>query len=160
MDEHIVNEINRLKEEIHKQKEAVATVAGLVKGEIDRPFHTDLWELSERELDHEMGSRLSFMNDDIDTKPDSGSIVSHRRLLGKPVVLFKRLMMKMFRPYTNLLLEKQRHFNEQAVAFHLASFIRFRHNETRIKAIEEKLKEIEEEQELLKDRLTTLADKK
>jgi hypothetical protein len=155
MDKQTSDEIKRLKEEIYKQKEAVSGIGELVKKEIDREFSTDLWELSERELDNEMGNRLSFLNSDIDPKPDTGSITSHRRLLGKPVVLFKRLLMKLARPYTNLLLEKQRRFNEQSVAFHLASFIRFRHNEKRIKALEEKLKEIQEDQELLMDRVNT-----
>ncbi len=160
MDERIVNEINRLKEEIYRQKESIPGIRGLVKDEIDSHFDTDPWELSEKELDSRMGDRLSFLNDDIDPKPDAGSISSHRRLLGKPVVWFKRLLMRIARPYTNLILEKQRRFNEQLVAFHLASFIRFRQNESHIDTIEKKLKEIEEDLELLTDQLKSLTNKK
>jgi hypothetical protein len=154
--EHIAREIERLKEQLFKQKETISSIKELVKSEIDRDFPVDLWELSARELDNEMGTRLSFLNDDIDTKPDPYSITSHRRLIGKPIVLIKRAIMKITRFYTNSLLEKQKHFNEQVVAFHLASFIRFRQNEERIKGIEEKLKTLEEDGELMLEQLDTL----
>ena len=41
------------------------------------------------------------------------------------------------------MLEKQRQFNQQAVAFHLASFIRMRQNEQTIKELEETLAELD-----------------
>jgi len=160
MDERIIKEINRLKEEIFRQKDKVSDIKELVKEEIDRDFPVDFWELSERELDNEMGNRLSFLNDDIDTRPDAQSITSHRRILGKPIVFIKRLVMKIAGFYTNTILEKQRSFNEQLVAFHLASFIRFRHNEQKIKEILEKLKALEEDQELILEELAQLKNGK
>jgi hypothetical protein len=160
MDERIIKEINKLKEEIFQQKEKMSDIKELVGEEIDRDFPVDFWELSERELDNEMGNRLSFLNDDIDTRPDPQSITSHRRILGKVIVLFKRLVMKIAGFYTNTILEKQRRFNAQLVAFHLASFIRFRHNERKIKEIREKLKALEEDQELLLEQLAQLKNGK
>jgi hypothetical protein len=160
MDERIIKEINRLKEEIYQQKEKVSDIKEFVTEEIDRDFPIDFWELSERELDNEMGNRLSFLNDDIDTRPDAQSITSHRRILGKPIVFIKRLVMKIAGFYTNTILEKQRNFNEQLVAFHLASFIRFRHNERKIKEILEKLKTLEEDQELILEQLAQLKNGK
>jgi len=160
MDERIIEELDRLKEEIYRQKEKAADIKELVKTEIRRDFPVDFWELSERELDNEMGSRLSFLNDDIDTRPEARSITSHRRILGKPIVFIKRLVMKITGFYTNTILEKQRSFNEQLVAFHLASFIRFRHNERKIKEILEKLKALEEDQELILDQLSQLKNGK
>jgi len=158
MDETIIKEINRLKDDLYRQKEKITDIKELVKSEIDRDFDVDLWELSEKELDNEMGDRLSFLNDDIDPRPDAKSITSHRRILGKPIVLFKRIIMKLASAYTNSLLEKQRRFNEQLVAFHLASFIRFRHNEKKIKAIEEKIKTLEEDQEILLEQINQCRD--
>jgi len=160
MDERIIEELDRLKEEIYRQKEKAADLKELVKTEIRRDFPVDFWELSERELDNEMGSRLSFLNDDIDTRPEARSITSHRRILGKPIVFIKRLVLKIAGFYTNTILEKQRSLNEQLVAFHLASFIRFRHNERKIKEILEKLKALEEDQELILDQLTQLKNGK
>jgi hypothetical protein len=149
-------EIERLKEDIFKQKEAISGINELVKTQIDRDFHTDLWELSYRELDNEMGNRLGFLNDDIDTRPDFGSISSHRKFIGKPIVFIKRFFMKITRFYTDTLFDKQRSFNGQVVAFHLASFIRFRHMDEQIKGIEKKLKTLEEDNELMLEQLEQL----
>lgn len=160
MDERIIKEIDRLKEEIYRQKEKAADIKELVKEEIHRDFPVNFWELSERELDNEMGMRLSFLNDNIDTRPEARSITSHRRIIGKPIVLIKRLVLKIAGFYTNTILEKQRSFNEQLVAFHLASFIRFRHNERKIKEILERIKALEEDQESILDQLAQLKNGK
>jgi len=158
--QNIADPINRLKEEISRQKEKLTSIDELVKTRIDRDFHTNLWELSERELDQEMGNRLSFLNDDIDPRPDPAAITSHRKILGKPIVFIKRTVIKIAGAYANALLEKQRRFNEQLVNFHLASFIRFRRNEDKIKGIEDKLKTFEEDQEMLLDELEKLKHEK
>lgn len=159
MNEQMKQELLRLKAELSAQKDAVSTLQGLLRENLQRSFHTDLWELSERELDNEMGNRLSFLNDDIDPRPDTASITSHRRLLGKPIVWVKRLLMRLARPYTNILLEKQRRFNEQLVYFHLASFIRFRTNEARLLTLEEKIKTLAEDQEILTEMLKSTVKK-
>lgn len=153
MDENIAKNINRLKEDLFRQKKQAANIEALVKKEIDRDFPINLWELSEKELDAEMGDRLTFLNDDIDPRPAPKLITSHRKILGKPIVLLKRLIIKIAGGYTNSLLQKQRRFNEQLVAFHLASFIRFRNNEKNLKIIEEKLKSLEEDREILREQL-------
>jgi len=151
--ELFINEINRLTEVLRQQKESMPMIRDLLKGELDRPFHTDLWELSDRELDNEMGNRLPFMNNDIDPKPKESEITSHRRLLGKPIVMVKRFILRLLRSYTTRLLEKQHGLNEQLVAFHLASFIRFKRTEERLDKLELCLKELSEDQELLLLRL-------
>ena len=159
MDENIAKDINRLKENLYRQKEQAANVEALIKKEIDREFPMNLWDLSEKELDAEMGDRLTFLNNDIDPRPDLKSITSHRKILGKPIVLLKRLIMKIAGVYTNSLLEKQRRFNDQLVAFHLASFIRFRNNEKNLKFIDEKLKNLEEDREMLREQLDNFEKK-
>ncbi len=158
--QNMADQIDRLQEDIFRQKEKLASIEELVKTQIDRDFHTNLWELSEKELDHEMGNRLSFLNDDIDPRPDPTSITSHRKILGKPIVFIKRIIIKIAGAYANALLEKQRRFNEQLVNFHLASFIRFRHNEKKINEIEEKLKTFEEDQGMLLDELEKIKNEK
>ncbi len=158
MNERSVMEINRLKEEIYRQKEAISDIKELVKTDIDRDFPIDPWELSDRELDNEMGNRLSFLNTDIDPRPDPNSLTSHRKMIGKPIVRLKRWWMRLNAFYTEKLLEKQWPFNDQLVFFNLASFIRFRHNEQRIKSIEDRLNTLEENQELLLDQLRKMTD--
>ncbi len=156
--EKIAAQLKTLKEEISREKEGITCIKELVKDEIDRDFPIDLWELSPRELDQQMGSRLSFLNDDIDPRPDPGVITSHRKILGKPIVFVKRIIMKLAKAYSDSILEKQRRFNEQSVVFHLASFVRFRHNEAKLKELEERIKDFEDKQELLLDELKNIRD--
>ena len=153
MDEQITEQIKRLKEELLKEKAAVAEIGELVGEQIDRPFHVDPWELSEKELDSEMADILPFLNDDIDPRQGKEVITSHRGLLGKPLVFLKRKFLDMFEFYTSFLQDKQRRFNDRLVRYQLSSFIRFRRNEKHLYDIREKLKEIEENQELIFDQL-------
>ncbi len=143
MDEQIVKELDRLKEELAQKREKIQQIEQLVKRPIDREFSLDLWQLSPRELDAEMGDRLTALNDSIDPRPTRDSITSHRRLLGKPIVLAKKISMRLMQPAIDTILEKQRLFNEQAVVFHLATFIRLRQNEQTLKEIEDSLAEMD-----------------
>lgn len=152
----VEKEIRQLKEELLRQKEQLGSINEWVKEEIDRDFHLDLWELSPRELDSEMGDRLTFLNSDVDPRPDVSNITSHRRFTGRFIVRFKRLVMRLVRMYTDHLAENLIRFNEQSVAFHLASFIRFRRNEEKLNALREKLKTMEEDRELLSEQLEQL----
>ncbi|MCP4214601.1 MAG: hypothetical protein GY765_08085 [bacterium] len=160
MDEQFEKELNQLKEEFYKRKEAVSGIRGLVTETMDRDFPTNFWELSPKELDGEMGTRLSFMNADIDPRPDKQAITSHRKILGKLIVPFKKIIMKFLDKYTNTLLEKQWRMNDQQVAFHLATFVRLRHNEDMVNALQEKMKFLEEEMELFSERLDGLENEK
>jgi len=140
MDEHSKNEIARLKEHYRQLKDAAASLEELAGGPIEHHFAIDLWQLSDSELDGEMGKRLSFLNDDIDCRP-TPAIVSHRRFVGPLIVLCKKIVFKLLRPYTNTLFDRQNRFNEQLVAFHLASFIRFRRLEERTRRLEQQCEE-------------------
>ena len=155
----IAAQIKEAKDDIFRRKEEIESIKELLKSEIDRDFHTDPWELSHRELDNLMGRHLSFLNDDIDTTPDPAIITSHRKILGKPIVFVKRIIMKMASAYTNSILEKQRRFNDQLVAFHLASFVRFKHNEKKINDLEERIKDFEDDREMLLDELKNIREK-
>lgn len=158
MGSHIAEELTRLKGVLEQRQADISSIGELIKEEIDRDFPLDPWELSPIELEGQMGQRLSLLNDDIDTRPDPGSITSHRRFVGKIIVRVKRLMMKIAAPYTNILLDKQRRFNEQVVAFQLASFIRFSHLDKRLKKLEEQLADLQDQEQLLADRVARLID--
>jgi len=82
-----------------------------------------------------MGKRLGFLNEDIDCRP-TVAITSHRRFIGPFIVLFKKLLLKVLSPYTNSLFVRQNRFNEQLVAFHLATFIRCRRLEEKLKRLD------------------------
>lgn len=146
MDKEIIDRIQDLKTEIRKSRDNIQEITELVKKEIDREFPIDLWELSDKELDAVMGERLSIINERIDTRPVSSDIHSHRGLSGKIIVRFKRFLLKISSVYTNMLFDKQRELNGHMVFFQLASFIRQKRLEEKIKEINRTVKEIKEDQ--------------
>lgn len=133
--EEIRAEIARLKQELQSRRDAAASLDELAGTPLQHHYPLDLWSLSDSELDNEMGKRLGFLNEDIDCRPGQ-AVASHRRLLGPFIVLGKKLLLKLLRPYSNSLFVRQNRFNEQLVAFHLASFIRFRRLEERLARLE------------------------
>jgi hypothetical protein len=140
MEEQIKDEVARLKEDFHKLKDSASSLEELAGQPLRHHYPVDLWSLSDSELDGEMGKRLGFLNEDIDCRP-SAEITSHRRFIGPVVVWFKKVLLKVLRPYTNSLFLRQNRFNEQLVAFHLASFIRFRRLEERLMRLEQEANE-------------------
>jgi hypothetical protein len=143
MEESIKKEVAKLKEIYRAGKDAATSLEELAGGPVTHHYPVDLWSLSDSELDGEMGKRLGFLNEDIDCHP-SAEITSHRRWTGPFIVRFKKLFFRMLRPYTDHLLARQVRFNEQLVAFHLASFIRFRRLEERVKDLEKDASEARE----------------
>lgn len=147
-----------LKEELNRQKEQMQEIRDLVKKEIVAHYESDLWELSSKELDQEMGKLLSFLNEDIDPLSIK-KITSHRKIIGSFIVLAKKSMTKIFRILFAAYLQRQRRFNESAVRFQLASFIRFRRMEEKLDGIEKITKEISEQQEALLDAIGPLSER-
>lgn len=148
MDEKIKDEIAYLKEYYQARKSSLNSLEELAGEPIQHHFPVDLWQLSDSELDGEMGKRLSFLNDDIDCRP-TPDITSHRRLIGPFVVLFKKIVTRILRPYTNTLFVRQNRFNAQLVVFHLASFIRLRRLEEKVRRLEQLEQETREQVEKL-----------
>jgi hypothetical protein len=143
MDEQIKAELARLKEYYQKRKTAADSLETLTNKKIEHHFPVNLWELADSELDGEMGKRLSFLNEDIDCRPDM-TITSHRRFIGPLIVHAKKIIAKIFAPDTAKLFLRQNLFNEQLVAFHLASFIRFRRLEEKALRLEKQVAEMKE----------------
>jgi len=146
MEEAMIKEIQRLKKELYRKKEEILDLKKLVHKEIDREFQSDLEELSERELETYIGECFSSMKRNIDTKPDEKPITSHRKILGKPIILIKQVLSRItgVYSYANLILDKKTEFNRQSVALHQALLITFRKNRERIRQIEEKISGCEE----------------
>lgn len=144
MEEQIKDEIARLKEDFRKLKDSAPSLEDLAGRPLQHHYPVDLWALSDSELDGEMGKRLGFLNEDIDCRPGA-EIASHRRFVGPVIVWLKKALLKVLRPYTNSLFVRQNRFNEQLVAFHLASFIRFRRLEERVMRWEQEARDRAEE---------------
>ena len=142
--EILKQELAEIKGLIRQQKEKAATLEELTgRGDLTGDYRVNFWELSPAELDREMGARLSAMNEDIDIRP-RGDITSHRRILGPLIVAFKKLLRRLTAPYINLILDRQRRFNEDLVNFHLATFIRLRQTDERLRAFQEELRALRE----------------
>lgn len=141
MDEQIKAEVAKLKEYYQARRSSLGSLEELAGQPVRHHFAVDLWQLSDSELDGEMGKRLGFLNDDIDCRP-APAITSHRRLIGPLVVFCKKIVFTLLRPYTNTLFDRQNRFNGQLVAFHLASFIRFRRLEERTRRLEQQAEEL------------------
>lgn len=143
-----------LKEDLALQRKTKENIESLINKSIQHHYPVNLWEFSETELDKEMGRRLTFMNDDIIYLPEL-RITSHRKLIGFFIVFFKktilRFLYKLFLKDLMDLTERQTRFNESAVVFKLASFIRFRQMEKKLNELEKKIEEIEEEKEIIKE---------
>jgi hypothetical protein len=144
--EQVKQRIDSWKRELKDQKENIEKVENLINKQIDRNFELDLWELSEKELDLEMGNRLSMLNEDIDIMRQE-KITSHRKVLGFLIVPIKKLARKILLPDVSPFFERQKLFNEGVVAYLLASFIRFRSMEQRLRKLERDIAETEDTQE-------------
>jgi hypothetical protein len=137
-------EIQRLKNELYRRKEAVNEIQKLANRRIDRDFCSNIWELSEKELDAHVGELITFLNQNMNTKPDEGSIKSHRKIIGNAIVLMKRLLVKIGRVHANLILDKQIEFNKKIVELSQAILIQVKNNRERIEEIDEKIRDCEE----------------
>ena len=144
--EQIKQQIGSWKKELKDQKEQIDKVENLINKKIDRNFDVNLWELSEKELDLEMGNRLSMLNEDIDIMRQE-KITSHRKVLGLLIVPIKKLARKILLPDVSPFFERQKLFNEGLVAYLLASFIRFRSMEKRLRKLEQDIAEAEDTHE-------------
>lgn len=143
MENNIAKEITKMKNEFHKKKEKVRDLKELVKKEIDREFPSDLKDFSEKELGSQMDEYISFLNKSVDPVPDKTSITSHRRLIGKPVVWIKRILLRMTRSYITLIMDKQKAFNQKCIALYQNLIIHQKKYHEKISHIEERIGECE-----------------
>jgi hypothetical protein len=138
---NIKKTLQELREHYAAEKIKLHDVDKLAGEAVDREIVTDFWKLSGTEIEGEMFRRLSVLDLDADCLP-GGPIASHRRLIGKPIVLFKKLIRRLAAPYSAMLLEKQNRLNRELVTFQLLSFLKFRHLDRRLRNMEEKLADL------------------
>ena len=148
--------IIKIKEELERERAQVQDINNLLKTRIDRNFKDNLWELSEKELDIDMGDKLSLLNESINPRQDLAEIKSTKKIIGKPITGIKRFIIRVVKHYLDPIYDKHIKFNERLVNFHLASYIRLRHNEKRLKNLEEKISLISEDLEMMLDDLAKL----
>lgn len=160
MDKSIAKEIEKLKKDIYLKKEKIQDIKKLANREIDREFVPDLEEFSEKELDFYLQEYLAAMDKSFDPTPDKKSFISHRKILGKSIILLKRLLLKVTGVYINLILDKQKKFNQQGIVFHRAILLRLKRNRQKIKHIEQRISECEGNLIILSKKLEDLSSLK
>ena len=159
MDKSVAKEIEKLKKDISFKKERIQDIKKLIHREIDREFASDLEEFSEKELDSYLQEYLEAMDRSFDPKPDKKSFTSHRKILGKLIILLKQLLLKVTGIYINLILVKQKKINQQGIVFHRALLLRLKRNRQKIKHIEQRIAECEGNLVILSKKLEDLSSR-
>lgn len=113
MEKTIKKEINKIKSELYQKKETILDIKKLINEDIDEELTSNLSDYSERELETQLGEFLSFLDRSVDPIPDKSQITSHRKIIGKPIVWAKRILLKISRPYLSFIFEKQKANNEK-----------------------------------------------
>lgn len=139
--ENIKETLRELKEFYAAEREKIAAIDQLTGTAVDGEIVTDFWNLSAAEIEREMFSRLDILDQDADCLP-GGPIVSHRSVLGKPVVFCKKMIRRLTGPYSSMLLQKQNRLNRELVTFQLLTFLKLRHLEKRLGEMEDKMADI------------------
>jgi hypothetical protein len=144
MDETIGQEVKRLKEDLLRRKEEVDDLRKLVNKEIDREFEPDVWDLTEREIEPFIEKTLAAIKESLVLKPEPQSLTSHRRILGRPVLYFKRIFMNWADLYTKTILDKQNRTNRHFFDLLKVLVLRSRWSREKLKELEERLGKCEE----------------
>lgn len=132
IEEKIAKEIQHLKDDLFRRKKDIQDIEKLVNKEIDKEFPVDILGLSEREFKAYIQEWFSKKYPKLEF--DFKFITSHRKILGKPIVLIKRLVLKLIEFYLNNIFKKQTHINQQP----LVLFQNSKHNMKIISQIIEK----------------------
>jgi hypothetical protein len=160
MDKSVAKEIEKMKKDISLKKKMIQDIKKLANREIDREFASDLEEFSDKELDSYLQEYLAAMDKSLDPKPDKSYFTSHRKILGKPIILLKQLLLKVTGVYINLILDKQKKINQQGIVFHRAILLRLKKNRQKIKHIEQRISECEGNLVILSKKLEDLSSHK
>ncbi len=144
MDETAEKEIRRLKDDLLKKKREIEDIRALVNREIDREFQTEALDLAERDLEPFIEKSLADIKENIVLKSEPGALKSHRRILGAPVLFFKRTLMNWVDLYTRMLLDKQNRYNRSSFDLLKVVLLRSRWSKEKLRDLEERLGECEE----------------
>ena len=162
MEDKTAKEIQRLKKEIYKKKEEIHDIKQLVNKDIDREFHTEIWELSEREFNTFVGEDKPFINKYPELKLDTESITSPRKILGRPLIFIKRILFKLLSTYINENFDKQTLFNRQINASNQALYEallrRFKQDNEKMRRIRERISDCEESLVIILNKLNDLQE--
>jgi hypothetical protein len=149
MDLQIKEALNLYKIKLVEKKAGNIDINQLAGRIIDRSFPVNFWELSDRELDAEMGERLTDLNNRVDTKMIGYYDLPTNTFREKFVRKFRQAFYKCFRFYSDQISKIQSNYNGDLLAFHLATYVRLKQQQEQIVLLQAKLDECLEQQESL-----------
>jgi hypothetical protein len=145
--------IQKLKLKLSEEKKTIDTIDTLIHQRIDRDV--DLWEYNDSELDKEIWNRFFLLKEYSDCLSKE-KIVSQRKKIGWIIVLIKKIFRKITAPYSQLLLDRQKRFNQELTIFLLASILRLQMIHKRLAELETTTYESIKNQKEFQDELTSL----
>jgi len=129
--QQIESQIQKIKTALADERESVEDLETLIGQRIE----AELWGLSKKELEKEAWDSFYILEKNKDCLEEE-PIVSHRKLSGAVIVLYKRVLRALLRPYTKTILARQVRFNRELVRLHLANILRLEKIEERVVALE------------------------
>jgi hypothetical protein len=129
--QEIESQIQKIKSALADERESVQDLEALIGQRIE----VELWGLSKKELEKEGWDSFLYLERNKDCLEEE-PIVSHRKYTGPGIVFFKRIFRRLMRPYTKMVLARQRRFNGELIRLNLASLLRLEKIEERVAALE------------------------
>jgi hypothetical protein len=127
----IEQEIERLKRALSRELSGIEDIEALAGERIQ----VELWGLNEKSLEKAMWDSFLQLERNKDClSPEK--ITSHRKIIGAPIVLYKKILRAVLRPYTQTILSRQNQFNAELIQFQLATLLRLEKMGQRIDAVE------------------------
>ena len=127
----IEKQIQKIKTALAEERESIEDFETLIGERIEG----DLWGLSEKALEKAAWDSFFFLDRNKDCLEEE-PIVSHRKLSGSVIVLYKKVLRALMRPNTKTILARQCRFDRELIQIQLANLLRLERIEGRIAALE------------------------
>jgi len=126
----IERQIQKIKKTLAGKREAIQDLETLIGERIEG----ELWGLDERPLEKAAWDSFFFLEQNKDCL-EEGPVVSRRRIVGRIIVLGKKVWRALMRPHTRMILERQSRFDRELVQLQLASLLRMEKMRERLEAL-------------------------
>jgi BMFP domain-containing protein YqiC len=144
MNKTVERDIRKLKSDLMKKKEEIDDIRALINREVDREFQPEALDLAERELEPFIEKTLAEVKESLALKAEPETLKSHRRILGRPVLFFKRIFMNWVHVYARMILDRQNRYNRSSFDLLKVVLLRSRWSKEKLKDLEARLAECEE----------------
>ena len=156
--EHNLEALKILKSKIEKKKNSIQQMSKLIHQQIDRETFDMVEDVDSSPLLNGMAKPFMGMRILSDPRPVASDIRSHRKVTGVFIITVKKILLKVMKLYTNLLMDRQKRFNEHQLDFISHSLENQKQIEQRLDLIDEKMVELENSIDDMSEKLDTLSD--